>query len=791
MIPNFNKICYTCFTRSPTDLKEINQGKSRMTRHTRVKKKSLYSLIIPYLLIGIISSAYLGCRYHQSIQEIRQKHQEENMAVLNKISRELEYLISDMENLTVEIELNKKLMKPVSVRAQNRSGQENYSVAMALRELKDIKKFNHLIEEVMMYYRQGDFFLTPLSIRTERGIYEEYGTNQTVGFDEWKGKLTKRYFQGRLITAGNSIFYVVTVPFNEEHENCNIIVKVDSQSFYELMNKFNLVNESRIFLYNGEQELIASNAPANPREPFDREGIGEGSREEAGESTAVYEESGMEDTGWTETLSMESGAAGLRLVLLSDQREMLRQMKYVRAMYVSGGALFGLLLFIGLYAISVNYRNILLIIERLKKNNGKEGAASLSEFDYINHALSDLEEKMHVQEDAVLDNCIRKALYGLLEEDDGVYQNLLQSQQKLCGVQSMIAVFELCSGEFRDAKESKLNLFIIGNILREIFEDKLQCWIVPVYRWEIVTLNWRAGYEPDKEYVLEGLKKAQNFLIEKLDLPYTVGVSEPVENIRQFAEGYRQAITALEEKEILGDKMVISYGELKPGRTSFEYTAAMEAQLQNVIRLGDQEKAEAFIESIFEEAFRKNPLSSEAGKLLLINLIKSVGEVAKQRQVPLELHPTDVLKKGCTARQIKERLMETVDFLCRQNAAQVDSAKNRQSQIKQYIAAHYQNADLSVAMIAEEFHLNSSYLSRFFKEEAGENLLNYINRYRVERAKELLACTDETIGAISGQTGFLNGAALTRAFKKFEGITPGQYKAVCQCGEAGDKEDEK
>ena len=93
-------------------------------------------------------------------------------------------------------------------------------------------------------------------------------------------------------------------------------------------------------------------------------------------------------------------------------------------------------------------------------------------------------------------------------------------------------------------------------------------------------------------------------------------------------------------------------------------------------------------------------------------------------------------------------------------------------QIDDPIFAH----SLNVAMIAEAFNLNATYLSRYFKEETGENLLSYVNRYRIEQAKKLLDTTDETVTVIASQTGFINIASLIRTFKKYEGITPGQYK---------------
>ena len=55
-----------------------------------------------------------------------------------------------------------------------------------------------------------------------------------------------------------------------------------------------------------------------------------------------------------------------------------------------------------------------------------------------------------------------------------------------------------------------------------------------------------------------------------------------------------------------------------------------------------------------------------------------------------------------------------------------------------YIQEHYNNTNLNVAEIAEHFDHHSVYLSKLFKEQVGEGILDYLNRIRVEKSKLLL-----------------------------------------------------
>lgn len=95
--------------------------------------------------------------------------------------------------------------------------------------------------------------------------------------------------------------------------------------------------------------------------------------------------------------------------------------------------------------------------------------------------------------------------------------------------------------------------------------------------------------------------------------------------------------------------------------------------------------------------------------------------------------------------------------------------------VQVYIKEHYTDQGLSVSGIADEYGFTVSHLSRTFKSVIGIGLLEYIQKLRVEKAKELLESGSSVNDAAVG-SGYLDAKALTRAFKKYEGITPGSYR---------------
>lgn len=85
---------------------------------------------------------------------------------------------------------------------------------------------------------------------------------------------------------------------------------------------------------------------------------------------------------------------------------------------------------------------------------------------------------------------------------------------------------------------------------------------------------------------------------------------------------------------------------------------------------------------------------------------------------------------------------------------------------------------MNITMIGEAFGLTPSYLSKLFKAQTGEALLDTINRTRLEEAKKLLMQHDVPIADIARSVGYSDINTFNRIFKKFEGITPGKYKGM-------------
>ena len=101
----------------------------------------------------------------------------------------------------------------------------------------------------------------------------------------------------------------------------------------------------------------------------------------------------------------------------------------------------------------------------------------------------------------------------------------------------------------------------------------------------------------------------------------------------------------------------------------------------------------------------------------------------------------------------------------------------RMRRVQDYIEAHLAE-DMSLAELAGVACLSPSHFSRSFKQATGTGPQRYTVRRRVERAKELLRCTEDSLAGIAAATGFADQSHFTTAFRREVGVTPGRFRAA-------------
>ncbi|MCM3452386.1 response regulator [Heyndrickxia oleronia] len=136
----------------------------------------------------------------------------------------------------------------------------------------------------------------------------------------------------------------------------------------------------------------------------------------------------------------------------------------------------------------------------------------------------------------------------------------------------------------------------------------------------------------------------------------------------------------------------------------------------------------------------------------------------------IKLHVIDYLIKPIIAKELYQTLDQFLESI---------GGNKLSSDIQEVLHIIHQqyNKKLSLPHLAEHIHVSPTYLSKKFKEEKKENFQEYLVRYRVEKAKELIKSAPHLpMGIIAERTGFSSQNHLSSSFKKITHLSPSEYK---------------
>lgn len=94
---------------------------------------------------------------------------------------------------------------------------------------------------------------------------------------------------------------------------------------------------------------------------------------------------------------------------------------------------------------------------------------------------------------------------------------------------------------------------------------------------------------------------------------------------------------------------------------------------------------------------------------------------------------------------------------------------------KEYIRENFQK-DLTLDEVSKVVDISPYYFSKLFKQETGENFIEYLTKVRMKNAEELLKDSDYSIKEICVASGYSDPNYFSRIFKKYEGVTPSEYR---------------
>ncbi len=159
---------------------------------------------------------------------------------------------------------------------------------------------------------------------------------------------------------------------------------------------------------------------------------------------------------------------------------------------------------------------------------------------------------------------------------------------------------------------------------------------------------------------------------------------------------------------------------------------------------------------------RQVPVVILSSKLLTLDDIKRL-----EQHAHVTLQSKGILSEEETIAML-QRLLGESDALPPQTSALV-------KRTVAYLHQHY-TRQISRSELAKEVGVTEDYISRIFNRELGLSPWEYLNRYRIYHAKELLRRTNDSIGSISQQVGYNDQKYFSRVFRKLTGVGPKEFR---------------
>jgi len=395
-------------------------------------------------------------------------------------------------------------------------------------------------------------------------------------------------------------------------------------------------------------------------------------------------------------------------------------------------------------------------------------------FENISQKSRSLMEKIENSHSAFKDSLLSDMIRGQFKNIDefnekGKDFGLVFSKQYF-----LVAVFYLGTPQ-------NISTHVIIDIVEKYMADKVECFGKDMIDNSLVFILSISDKEHSKIRTL--FSNILDYLIQNFSLNITIGVGNTYKSIDDIGKSYLEASTAVDYRMIKGSNEVIFFNDISTDVKKIQYPSSETiSQLELALLQGDTATTNRILEETVQY-IKKNSISLIVAKLYCFDIIntilKAINRINKVYDFNINYPDIEELSKFETIEQLSDLVRNISYELCNFiHEYMFNRKKDRVSDFIYYIKENYDDYNFSVQRMADYFQVSVSNLSHYFKEQTGENITDYVDYLRIEKAKDLLLSTDDCLQDIVHKIGYVNVSSFIRKFKKLTGTTPGIYREL-------------
>lgn len=277
------------------------------------------------------------------------------------------------------------------------------------------------------------------------------------------------------------------------------------------------------------------------------------------------------------------------------------------------------------------------------------------------------------------------------------------------------------------------------------------------------------------------------------DIQFFGSIGGCVNRLGDLQQSYGQAGRAFASRFFSEMNQVVSYSEMEQ-----VYSAAGEAidihsvdgskvnrrTLEHFLKQGTVEEAASFVEEYFQNIGEKNYHSFMFRQYIIMDCYLCARTFLEELGMDMKSLPREVtdmegtLKESHSMETLRERLVslfkETMSLRDGQTASKYSQVLE---EAMAFIRENYAKEEISLNTVASRVNISPSYFSSIFSQEMGVTFVEYLTSVRMERAKELLMCSNMKTSEIGYEVGYKDSHYFGYLFKKTVGCTPKEYRA--------------
>lgn len=351
-------------------------------------------------------------------------------------------------------------------------------------------------------------------------------------------------------------------------------------------------------------------------------------------------------------------------------------------------------------------------------------------------------------------------------------------------------LFQICCYTIKDCSDQEITRedqeiiqFGIENITNEIAKmNVMNACFFSDKNINGILMNYDSANKDDKLIYQQLFDNIRRYISYFKQAELTFGVGREVSGLQRIQEAYTSAKDTVNKRLILGGGVIyFASEEQTSARKNSDAGQILEEAIIKSLYQGDIGQIKKYVDDLYAPFL--NLMLADVKKLnkmhlnLFVLLHKELEkkEIDSSRVLDNEFSLYNKIQTFDTIEEMKAFLLEKI-LLCMKALEQQSGLGNEKIIIraKEYIEQNL-GFHLTLESVAEHVNFSPAYFSKFFKNEEGLNFIDYVNKVRIEEAKRLLDQNAKTAD-ICDKIGFADVKHFYKTFKKWEGITPGQYK---------------